>query len=81
MGVPLAKGRFGIVWKAKLDEEWVAVKVFPLREKPSWEAEREIFQLPRISHENILRFIGVKIVSTGLDKDFWLVTEFHERGN
>lgn len=54
-----ARGRFGAVWKGHLGGEQVAVKIFPLQDKQSWFAEQEIFNLPQMSHENILRFIGV----------------------
>lgn len=54
-----ARGRFGAVWKGHLGGEQVAVKIFPLQDKQSWFAEQEIFNLPQMSHENILRFIGL----------------------
>ena len=87
-----AQGRFGCVWKGQISSSssdssadsnskgFVAVKVFPLAERQSWAAEQEIYRLPRMSHENVLKFIGVDKRGEGLEKDFWLLTEFHERG-
>lgn len=42
---PKARGRFGSVWQAKLKNEDVAVKVFPLQEKQSWVVEQNIFNV------------------------------------
>ena len=53
-----ARGRFGAVWKGQLGEDKVAIKIFPLQDKQSWFAEQEIYNLPQMSHENILHFIG-----------------------
>ena len=53
-----ARGRFGAVWKGHLGEDQVAVKIFPLQDKQSWFAEQEIYSLPQMSHENVLKFIG-----------------------
>ncbi len=76
-----AQGRFGRVWKAKLEnDEVVAVKVFPLQEKQSWFAEHEVYRLPRMSHENILKFIGIDRKGEALDREFYLMTEFHPKG-
>ena len=55
-----ARGRFGAVWKAQLKNEIVAVKVFPIQDKQSWQTEQEIFKLAHMDHEDILRFIGVE---------------------
>ncbi len=74
-------GRFGKVYKAKLEnEEVVAVKAFPLSEKQSFEAEKVVYSLPRLSHENILKFIGVSSKGAGVEKEFYLITEFHSTG-
>ena len=35
----------------------VAVKIFPMQDKNSWQAEQEIYNLPRMDHDSILRFI------------------------
>ncbi|XP_076456148.1 activin receptor type-2A-like [Babylonia areolata] len=78
-----ARGRFGCVWKAQLLNEFVAVKIFPLQDKQSWLCEQEIYNLPQMSHDNVLRFIasekrGEKL-SVGIE--LWLLTEFHENGS
>ena len=75
----IARGRFGVVWKAKLLDEHVAVKVFPIQDKDSWLNEQEIYSIPHIQHENILKFIAAKQDSNS--GDLWLITEFHEKGS
>jgi len=59
---------------------FVAAKVFPIQEKQSWRAEVDVYRLPRMAHENILGFIGVQTNGEGLDKEFYLLTEFHNKG-
>jgi len=76
-----ARGRFGAVWKGTLGEDKVAVKIFPLQDKQSWFAEQEIYNLPQMSHENVLKFIGVDKRGDGLQLEFWLITAFHEQGS
>jgi len=76
-----ARGRFGAVWKGQLGKEMVAVKIFPLQDKQSWFAEQEIYNLPQMDHENILKFMGVDKRGENLQIEFWLVTSFHENGS
>ncbi len=75
-----ARGRFGAVWKGKFGFDMVAVKIFPLQDKNSWYAEQEIYNLPQMNHDNILKFIGVEKRGENLQTEFWLITSFHERG-
>ncbi len=62
-----------------MDGQSVAVKCFPSNEKArlSFKAESDVYLLPRLSHDNILQFLGVKEVN----HEFWLITRFHEAGN
>ncbi|XP_047457922.1 activin receptor type-2A-like [Mugil cephalus] len=78
-----ARGRFGIVWKAQLLNEYVAVKTFPIQEKGSWMNEYEIYSLSGMRHENLLQFIGAQKRSSHLDLDLelWLITAYHEKGS
>ena len=82
----VARGRFGAVWKARTKDEqpqMVAVKIFQqsIEDRNSWKVEYDIFKLPRMEHENILQFIGVKINEVELNqKEYWLMTTFHDRG-
>lgn len=76
-----ARGRFGAVWKAQLKNETIAVKIFPLQDKQSWQAEQEIFKLPCMNHPNILHFIGMEKRGDNLQAEFWLITAYHERGS
>lgn len=76
-----ARGRFGAVWKAQLENEIVAVKVFPIEDKYSWQSEQEIFKLASMDHQNILRFIGVENHTDKYKPEFWLITAYHEKGS
>uniref|UniRef100_A0A8C4S993 Serine/threonine-protein kinase receptor n=1 Tax=Erpetoichthys calabaricus TaxID=27687 RepID=A0A8C4S993_ERPCA len=76
-----ARGRFGCVWKAQLMNEYVAVKIFPIQDKQSWQNERDIFLTPGIKHENLLHYIGAEKRGTNLEMELWLITEFHEKGS
>lgn len=55
----------------------VAVKIMPFKEKASWLAEQEIYNLPHMKHDNILLFIG----GEKHEENLWLITEFHEKGS
>lgn len=77
-----AHGRFGVVWKGKMKNEEVAVKVFPTQDKNSWITEQEIYKLPRMSHPNVLRFIGAeKRIFQDNKTEFWIITEYHPYGS
>ena len=85
----VARGRFGAVWKGKVQQqseahpgEGVAVKIFQAsqQDKNSWQMEREIFELPRMEHDNILKFMGVDMKDMGGRKEYWLMTKFLDRG-
>uniref|UniRef100_A0A1B6FDB3 Serine/threonine-protein kinase receptor n=1 Tax=Cuerna arida TaxID=1464854 RepID=A0A1B6FDB3_9HEMI len=76
-----ARGRFGAVWKAQYKTELVAVKILSIQDKPSWLAEQEIFKLPHMNHENILRYVGVEKRGENLQSELWLITGFHEKGS
>jgi serine/threonine protein kinase len=74
-----AHGRFGCVWRAQTSTGCtVAVKVFPLHDQQSWLTERDFYGLSQIRcHDNVLRFFG----SDRRGNEFWLVTEYHDRGS
>ncbi|CAG10278.1 unnamed protein product [Tetraodon nigroviridis] len=76
-----ARGRFGCVWKAQLLNEYVAVKIFPIQDKLSWQNEYEIYSLNGMKHENILHFIGVEKRNNNLDLELWLITTYHDKGS
>uniref|UniRef100_A0A8D9A4H4 Serine/threonine-protein kinase receptor n=1 Tax=Cacopsylla melanoneura TaxID=428564 RepID=A0A8D9A4H4_9HEMI len=76
-----AQGRFGAVWKAKFKTEYVAVKIFMMQDKQSWVSEQEIFKLPHMEHDNVLRYIGAEKRGESIHTEFWLITAFHERGS
>ncbi|XP_016094233.1 activin receptor type-2A [Sinocyclocheilus grahami] len=76
-----ARGRFGCVWKAQLLNDYVAVKIFPIQDKLSWQNEYDIYNLPGMRHENILQFIGAEKRGSNLDIELWLITAYHEKGS
>ncbi|KAM4558254.1 activin receptor type-2A-like [Odontesthes bonariensis] len=76
-----ARGRFGCVWKAQLIREQVAVKIFPIQHRQSWQNEYEIFSLSGMRHENLLQFIGAEKRSGSTEPELWLITAYHENGS
>uniref|UniRef100_A0AAG5DVI6 Serine/threonine-protein kinase receptor n=1 Tax=Anopheles atroparvus TaxID=41427 RepID=A0AAG5DVI6_ANOAO len=76
-----ARGRFGVVWRAQLGNQEVAVKIFPMQERQSWITEQDIFKLPRMNHPNILEFIGCEKRVDMASTDFWLITAYCENGS
>ncbi|XP_051566829.1 activin receptor type-2A-like isoform X4 [Myxocyprinus asiaticus] len=76
-----ARGRFGCVWKAQLLNDYVAVKIFPIQDKLSWQNEYDIYNLPCMRHENVLHFIGAEKRGSNLDIELWLITAYHEKGS
>ncbi|CAH1774752.1 unnamed protein product [Owenia fusiformis] len=76
-----ARGRFGAVWKAQLNNIHVAVKIFPIQDKQSWYTETDIFNLPGFQHQNVLSFIAAERHGDNLNSELWLVVEFHDKGS
>ncbi|XP_034065910.1 activin receptor type-2B-like [Gymnodraco acuticeps] len=76
-----ARGRFGCVWKGMMISESVAVKIFPIQNKESWQLETEVFVSPGMRHENLLRFIASERRGSHQDAELWIITEYHERGS
>lgn len=77
----IARGKFGAVWKSYEMKDMVAVKIMPTEEKQSWLTEQEIYKLPLMDHENILRFIAAEKRVVNLRTEFWLITAYHELGS
>uniref|UniRef100_A0A0R3S1C0 Serine/threonine-protein kinase receptor n=1 Tax=Elaeophora elaphi TaxID=1147741 RepID=A0A0R3S1C0_9BILA len=74
----VARGRFGQVFRGMLDNETVAVKVFPSVDVNSWIVEQEIYAIASLRrHKNILRYLSAEVHGN----DFWLITEFHDNGS
>jgi hypothetical protein len=74
----IGDGRFSQVWKAGLNGYFVAVKIFPEKEKHSWETEHEAYTDPTIRHDNLLRFLTAK---PHADRGYWMILEYHELGS
>ena len=71
-----AHGRFADVWKGYMGE-MVAVKITNMKEKSSWQTEQDIYNLPHMKHDNILRFIAAE----KRGQELWLLTEYHDNGS
>jgi len=78
-----ARGRFGCVWRAELpDQTSVAVKIFLMQDKASWLNEQDIFNTNLVNnHPFILKFITTATRNAGVEKELWLITEFHKKGS
>lgn len=46
-----ARGRFGTVWQGQMKAEEVAVKIFPMQDKESWQKEQDIYKVILIQHK------------------------------
>jgi len=55
----------------------VAVKIFPASDRQSWLAEHGFYSLEHDRISGILCFIGAEMSGS----DYWLVTEYHDRGS
>ncbi|KAK8401940.1 hypothetical protein O3P69_001206 [Scylla paramamosain] len=54
----IGQGRFGTAYRAIVDEEEVAVKMFPQHHKSSYINEKYIYSLPLMEHSNLLSYLG-----------------------
>ncbi|XP_050405943.1 bone morphogenetic protein receptor type-2 [Patella vulgata] len=52
------RGRYSEVWKGLLNDQEVAVKIYPANYKQHYLNERSIYSLPFMEHENLLQFYG-----------------------
>lgn len=59
----------------------VAVKVFSLQDRNSWQIEKDVFSLPQMKHANILSYLGAERRGEGLNMEFWIITEYHQYGS
>ena len=77
-----AQGKFGSVWKGKDgSEKLVAVKIFGLQDRTSWQIEQEVYRLPQMKHKNLLSYLGAERKGEGLNTEYWILTEYHENGS
>ncbi|XP_055337465.1 activin receptor type-2B-like [Paramacrobiotus metropolitanus] len=74
-------GRYGEVWKGKINEVIVAVKVTPIAEMSTWSNEVNIYKKFLLSpHPSILRCLMSSDPGSDLGR-LLLVTEFHPLGS
>ena len=79
--VKIGNGRFSQVWKASLHDYFVAVKIFPEKEKRSWKKEQEAYTDPKIRHDNLLRFLTAEPHVDRDETEYWMVLDYHELGS
>ena len=65
----VGQGRYCSVYKGVLNEREVAVKIFAGASKQCYANEVDIYGLPHIDHDNLLKFIGA---SERMGEDGWL---------
>ncbi|XP_075899248.1 activin receptor type-2B [Nelusetta ayraudi] len=76
-----ARGRYGSVWKARTNSDYVAVKVFSIQDQESWQRELEVLLTPGMRHENLLLLLGAERRGPPEEEQLWLITHFYERGS
>lgn len=54
----LGQGKYGTVWKGMLNEQSVAVKIFPSHNKQYFLNEKDIFNVPLMQHKSLLTYFG-----------------------
>jgi len=77
----VTRGRFVAIWRGQLRAEPVAVKIFPGHERRSWQMEREVLELPQMTHENLVRFIGVEKHTYLAQVEYWILSEYCDNGS
>lgn len=64
------------------NNNYVAVKILPLREKASWKLEQEVYSLPLMcDSEWILGWYGARTHVDGDNIQLWMITEYLEHGS
>ncbi|KAK7480963.1 hypothetical protein BaRGS_00027778, partial [Batillaria attramentaria] len=54
----VSKGRYAEVWKGKLEEQDIAVKIYSPHYREYYNNERSLYRLPFMEHEALVRFLG-----------------------
>lgn len=74
-------GRFSQLWKATLNNNTVAVKIFSDRGRKSWNTEVNAYSYHHMKHDNLCLFISAENLSDGPIPGYWLVLEYHDLGS
>ena len=78
----IGKGRFGVeVWRGNWHATSVAVKCFTSRDEISYKKETEIYAIPLLHHDNILKYYGSDLWSSNGCSYNWIVTHYHPQGS
>lgn len=75
------EGRISCVYKASYQNKVVAVKMLHADNKFMWDMERDTYEKHQLNHENILKFIGAEKRSLSSMTQFWIITEYHNKGS
>ena len=76
----LGKGSFGVVWKASLNGDIVAVKMCPIEKRERWEKERDIL-LGLERHPNIIEMIDSEVRKLKDEIALIIIIEFVDCGD
>lgn len=60
----IGQGKYGTVWKGAINQQQVAVKIFPAQHKQYFQNEKEIYLTNLMQHPNILDYYGCDERST-----------------
>lgn len=70
----VGQGRYGEVYKAQYQTDYVAVKVFLSSDEMSFKRETEIYQTCMLRHDNVLGFIASDNLGEGHCRSYhWMI--------
>jgi len=78
----LHSGQYGEVWQGQLNEMEVAVKLFNPTYKQFFKNERDIYLLPHMERDNLLRYYGAtERINQDGNSSYMLVLSYVNKGN
>ena len=77
----IGRGKFGSVWKAAYQGEFVAVKIFSPNYQQFWEKEKDIYSRESTAHENVLKYFGSELRGSGYNSQLLMITEYCPLGS
>ena len=77
----IAQGGFATVWRARMRDQIIAVKMFSNAGISSWQKELGIYSTLHMGHSSVLKMISMEKKQGLLINQFWLATEFCDNGS
>ncbi|XP_078378175.1 TGF-beta receptor type-2-like [Oculina patagonica] len=77
----LSQGRYASVWKGRVMDQLVAVKIFPVTAFASWQKERDIYDLLSVEHSNVTKLIPWNEAGDRENDPLWLIMDYCENGS